>query len=90
MERETEDSRMASNEHRETFGMVVRVIGLIGVIYGLYTGWYTMAHLFGLQTRYNYPVSSTAAFSLFYLVLGLFILRGADWIVRFAYGPNSN
>jgi hypothetical protein len=49
-----------------------------------------MAHLFGLQTRYNYPVSSTAAFSLFYLVLGLFILRGADWIVRFAYGPNSN
>jgi hypothetical protein len=78
---------MSSNPHKHAFGVVVRVIGLLALLYGLYSGWYAGIRWFGLTTRYNLPANSAILFASFYSGMGLVLLRCANWVVRFAYGP---
>jgi hypothetical protein len=78
---------MSSNPHRHSFGVAVRVIGLLLLLYGLYSAWYAGIRWFGLTTRNNLPVNSAILFASFYSAMGLVLLRRANWVVRFAYGP---
>ena len=81
---------MGSNNHRETFGIVVRVFGFLATFYGLYRACHAIARLIGLQTISNISGRSAAALAIFFLVIGLLVLRRADWIVRFSYGSSHN
>jgi hypothetical protein len=81
---------MVSDEQGRVFGIIVRTIGLIVGLYGLYCLWYMLMRSFGMSTRANLPPTSAFMFGVFYLVLGVVILRKADWVVRFAYDQDSN
>ena len=63
----------------DIFGLVVRLIGLVGVVYSL-----TTAFLF-IGT--GVPVLVTIKF-IIAAILSLWLLRGAPQLVRFAY-PDS-
>lgn len=81
---------MASNEHRQVFGIIVRALGFFLTVYGFYSAFYAIIRLFQMNTRSNLPPSSAGAFAVFLLVIGVAILRKADWVVRFTYGPDLN
>jgi len=69
----------------EWFAIAVRVIGLLILLYGV--GYLLDSLLFRLG-YFNYPESSPAYYvvaGISYSVVGLYLLRGAPLIVRFAY-----
>jgi hypothetical protein len=64
---------------RDAFGVVVRVFGLYMMLYGIYGGPY----LLGVCRSAN---PAELIFSAFFLVLGLALTLGTEWVVRLAYG----
>jgi hypothetical protein len=68
---------------RDAFGVVVRVFGLSVILYGIYGGPY----LLGVG-RWANPAEFI--FSVFFLVLGLALTLGAEWVVRLAYGRDQD
>lgn len=75
---------------RQAFGIVVRGLGLVSVLYG-FTQWLVIvARLIdpkNVPTRF--PITEDVLFGVFWIVLGTLLIRGG-WLVRFAYGPDSN
>ena len=69
----------------EWFALAVRVIGVLIFLYGL--GYLLDSLLFRLG-YFNYPESSPAYYvvaGISYGIVGLYLMRGAPQIVRFAY-----
>jgi len=69
----------------EWFALAVRVVGVLIFLYGL--GYLLDSFLFRLG-YFNYPESSPAYYvvaGISYGVVGLYLMRGAPQIVRFAY-----
>jgi len=62
---------------KDVFGLVIRMLGVVGVLWGC-------SYLVGVHpegyTLYHYLVAGVVT-----LALGLYFLRGAPHIVRFAY-----
>ena len=77
---------------RKIFGLVVRLVGIGMVVYGL-------GYLQGALSVYLHAMSSSASEGyspIAYLIAGVlalstgvFFVRG-EWLVRFAYGRESN
>ena len=69
---------------KQAFGFVVRVLGLFGVLWGCSYLVSVVYFLMGSHpegyTLYHYVVASVVT-----LALGIYFLRGAPHIVRFAY-----
>ena len=69
---------------RGLFGVVVRTVGLIMVLWGLYT----LTYLINVRTvnapAAGQPVGSFLITAAFWLVGGSALLQG-EWLVRFAY-----
>jgi hypothetical protein len=78
---------------RDAFGVIVRTIGLALVLWGLYG---CLAFLLTRVTPSvilptflgNYPTVMHAAMAIVFIIAGVALLRG-EWLVRFAYGPES-
>ena len=78
---------------RELFGVVLRVAGLILVVYGLWNLCYGLVGLVGMPASKDiqlvwYFVTGVPAF-----LIGLYFRRGAPQILRFSYpsrGQGSN
>lgn len=70
---------------RSLFGVVVRTIGLIMILWGLYTLTYLINVRAVNAPTAGQPVGSFLITAVFGLVVGLALLRG-EWLVRFAYG----
>jgi hypothetical protein len=73
----------------EVFGIVVRVFGLLLLIYALWYLVYGISVLSGLSEeaggyRISYFISG-----IMFLVLALYLLRGAPHILRFSYPENE-
>jgi hypothetical protein len=69
---------------KDIFGIIVRTIGLLVVLYGLYTVWYGVAAMVGLLNGIH-SVAIYIIFGVFYVAFGLFLMRG-NWVTNFAYG----
>ena len=72
---------------RQAFGVVVRAFGLFVILYGIYGGSYTVAHLLGVGRS---AIPAEFIFSVFFLLLGLALILGAEWVVRLAYGRDQD
>jgi hypothetical protein len=73
---------------RELFGVVVRTLGLLMVLWGLYTLIYLINVRAVNAPSAGYPTGSFLITSTFWLVGGIVLLRG-EWLVRFAYGGTA-
>jgi hypothetical protein len=75
---------------QELFGLALRILGAVVLYYGL-SGLLDAA-LFNLG-YFNYPDSSPNYYlisGLFQLVVGIYLLRGAPGLVRFAYPASED
>jgi hypothetical protein len=66
---------------RQVFGVVVRTLGLLIILAGGYT--FASSVLF----RAHFPWHVYLVAGLVYLAAGAVLMWGAEWFVRFAYGP---
>jgi hypothetical protein len=69
---------------RSLFGVVVRTLGLVMILWGLYTLTYLINVRAVNAPTAGQPVGSFLITAVFCLVSGLALLRG-EWLVRFAY-----
>ncbi len=69
---------------REIFGVIVRTLGLLLALWGVYSCAYALVELSDVMPRAR-PANVLFLFGAIYLAIGVALLRGG-WIVRFAYG----
>ena len=69
---------------RQAFGVIVRTVGLLIPLYGIYTAFYGFSELAASLTG-HYTPHVYFIFGALYLVVGAALIRG-EWLVRFAYG----
>lgn len=69
---------------RQIFGVIVRTVGLVVGIYGIYSVIFA-AVSFEVSLSVPYANRTYALFGIIYLALGIALIRG-EWVVTFAYG----
>jgi hypothetical protein len=74
---------------RVMFGVVVRTIGLLSIMYGLWWALYGFLAAFG-AVRIEDPLSDYAIAGAISFIAGAFLMRGASLIVSIAYPDNDN
>ncbi len=70
---------------RDLFGVVVRVAGLVLVMYALWNLWFAFFQLVGMAGPKDFNLAWYFAFGVPALVVGLYFLRGAPHLLRFSY-----
>ncbi len=72
---------------RDVFGVIVRTIGLLMIVCGLYCGlyWFNVQTTLAPMTRHD--LETLGYCSIFLLVMGLSFLK-CEWLLRFTYGPD--
>jgi hypothetical protein len=73
---------------RDLFGVVVRTMGVVMVLWGLYTLAYVINVRAVNAPTEGQPVESFLITAAFWLVAGTALLRG-EWLVRLAYGGGA-
>ena len=74
-------------EAREIFIAALKVVGLLSIGRGLYDLFYILLYTLNLgdfSVTAKYPTADLI-FGVFYLICGLYLLRGGDFIVNFAF-----
>jgi len=75
----------------EVFGVVVRIIGLLFILAGMAYGISVIIVLLGVGSSYKgHGILSYGISFIIFSGTGLFFLRGAPPIVRFAYPETKN
>lgn len=77
---------------RKIFGLLIRLLGIFLVCYGvrhLWSGIALLVHLFPPTGTEGYSATSYILTALVPLLPGIALVRG-EWLVRFAYGRESN
>jgi hypothetical protein len=59
---------------KEQFALALRVIGVLGIIYVLRSA-----------VRNTCPTAALLIIRCVFVLIGLYLLRGAPWVVKFAY-----
>lgn len=77
-------------DSRELFGVSVRSIGLLMLVYGIYAGAHTVIEIIGVRTRIQEPYLAGAILSAFWIGAAFVLFFCADDIVRLAYRSRSN
>ncbi len=78
---------------RQVFGIIVRTTGFIGIVYSTFAFYHEAAKLVGISQSSHLGSVGEISAGAFFLLLGVVIIKSAEWITRFAYGPekeNSN
>lgn len=75
---------------RQLFGVAVRTSGLVFLVFSLLDLSHMVARLMEIPTPSQYPIVSYAWGVGLYLFFCAILLRGADWIVCFAYGRDRS
>jgi hypothetical protein len=73
---------------RDILGVGIRAAGLVLLSFSFVDSYHVLAHVIGLhidKLSFAEEIRATA----FYLATGLATTRGAELIVRFAYGPKA-
>jgi hypothetical protein len=69
---------------------MVRGIGLLADMYALSLWLVVVSRLIDPNTSHRFPIVEDVAFGAFWIVVGTLLMRQGGWIVRLAYGPESN
>jgi hypothetical protein len=80
-------NRRRAVEPKELFGVVVRTVGLMISISGLWYLGYAVAQATGLSEE-TYPTGDYVISGAPFTALGVFLLLGAPFVVRIAYRKN--
>jgi hypothetical protein len=75
---------------KEIFGLILRVVGLFSLLYG---GFYLLSCLYilaGSPAREGFGVPQYFLAGVVYVLVGLYFLRGAPHLFRFAYGQDDS
>ena len=75
---------------KEIFGLILRVVGLLGLLYG---GFYLLSCVYcftGVPERQGFGAQQYFVAGVVYVAVGLYFLRGAPHIFRLAYGPPNS
>lgn len=75
---------------RQVFGVVVRTLGLVSVLYGLSQLLVAIARLTHPDVPHYFPLHEEVEFGAFWITVGVLLIRRVGWLVRFAYGQDSN
>jgi len=71
---------------RELFGALVRWLGALACLYGLYLLLYGALKFLGTSLSSHLSVATDLVFGLGLLALGLVVMRFSGVLARFAYG----
>ncbi len=74
---------------KEIFGLIVRVVGLFSLLYG---GFYLLSCLYilaGSPVREGFGIRQYFLAGVAYVLAGLYLVRGAPHLLRFAYGQDD-
>ena len=75
---------------KEIFGLILRVLGLFGLLYG---GFYLLTCLYiltGYPEREGFGIPQYFVAGVGYVLVGLYFLRGAPHLFRIAYGQDDS
>ena len=75
---------------KEIFGLILRVVGLFGLLYG---GFYLLSCLYiltGFPEREGFGFRQYFLAGVVYVLVGLYFLRGAPHLFRIAYGQDDS
>jgi hypothetical protein len=72
---------------RECFGIAIRTIGVLVLFASVMYLYSASAVLFVYGMPHTYPLASYLGASAVALIIGLYFLRGAPHLIRFAYPP---
>ena len=75
---------------KEIFGLILRVVGLFGLLYG---GFYLLSCLYiliGSPEREGFGFRQYFLAGVVYVLVGLYFLRGAPHLFRIAYGQDDS
>jgi hypothetical protein len=75
---------------RQLFGVWVRIIGVLVLVYGFYASAHILMEIAGVETRIHEPHLAGIILSAVWVGAGLFLLLAADAIVRVAYRNQRN
>jgi hypothetical protein len=75
---------------RQLFGVLFRAEGVLLLTYSLMDLSHGISRLTGLYISSRYTLADNFWGAGFYFALGIVLIRGAERIVRFAYGPQEN
>jgi len=70
---------------RDLFGVVLRVAGLILVVYALWNLGYAFFALVGMPAPKDVQLQWYFVFGMLSLLVGVYFLRGAPHVLRFSY-----
>lgn len=71
---------------RDIFGLLVRTMGLVLILYGLFEAVSLVMHVLGISTRPEIKTISVAAAAGGYIFVGLIVIMFAKPITWLAYG----
>jgi hypothetical protein len=71
---------------REAFGVVVRSLGLLAIAYALWNLGFAFSGAIGYAVLVEAAVEDYVTNVVTFTAIALWLLRGADGIVNFAYG----
>jgi len=74
---------------KDIFGLIVRTMGLVMILFGLFDLAYVAAKLLGLPLPSRYPVSVDAISSAFYFIIGIAVILSATLITNLIYGRDN-
>lgn len=74
---------------RELVGVFVRLFGLACILFSLFDLYWLVVKAAGMPMHAEFNVFEGVRSFVSWLVVGLAVLFGAEWIVRFAYAPTS-
>jgi hypothetical protein len=73
---------------RGLFGVIVRTLGLLMILWAFYTlAYFVNVRVFSAPTA-GQPLGGFLLLAVFWLIAGLALLRG-EWVVTMAYGAES-
>jgi hypothetical protein len=63
---------------RDAFGLTVRIVGLISLVYGSFDGFGVIAKLLGIEYGSTHTLASVLMAMIFFAMMGFFPLMKAD------------
>ncbi len=74
---------------KEIFGLILRIVGLFGLLWGAFYLLSCLYLLMGAPEQQGFGTPQYLITGVIYVLVGLYFLRGAPHLVRFAYGRDD-
>ena len=72
---------------RDWLGLAIRIAALVFVVFACFDLFFVVAKALSLDTGSKRPLSADLAAAVFFAIIGVIGMLGADRIVALSYGP---